>query len=394
MVEISRFFLGLGCLAAALSTLSAPVSAAETIPIQYITREVTPPPTLSNLDPFEPDVGQQGVVLGVEDSNTTGRFLGQVFELSEISIPEDADALETIKAQGGLKGFVIANLPASDLLTVADSAKESGALIFNAAAPDNALRNDECRGNVVHTLPSWSMLTDALAQFSLSKRWNEWLLLAGPTDADAQFSASLKQSAKKFGIKIVEEVNWDSTSDLRRNAHEEIPRMTNGSDYDLVAVADESGDFGRYVPFNTYLPRPVIGSAGLEALGWSRVVEQWGAAQLQSRFVEQAGRPMRAVDYAAWAAVRSIAEATARTKKTDTASVRAYLLSEKFQLAAFKGRKMSFRDWNGQLRQPIPLVQPRALVAQAPIEGFIHQVTEMDTLGIDRPTSTCKAFVN
>jgi ABC transporter substrate binding protein (PQQ-dependent alcohol dehydrogenase system) len=109
---------------------------------------------------------------------------------------------------------------------------------------------------------------------------------------------------------------------------------------------------------------------------------------------------MRAKDYAAWAAVRAIAEAATRAKATvfteadeiDAAGVRAYLLSEKFQLAAFKGRKMSFRGWNGQLRQPMPLVHPRALVALAPIAGFLHPVTEMDTLGLDRPESKCEVF--
>ncbi|MFT6641967.1 MAG: hypothetical protein ACJAUZ_002971, partial [Flavobacteriaceae bacterium] len=30
--------------------------------------------------------------------------------------------------------------------------------------------------------------------------------------------------------------------------------------------------------------------------------------------------------------------------------------------------------------------------ASAPIEGFLHPVTELDTLGFDKPENQCKAF--
>lgn len=123
---------------------------------------------------------------------------------------------------------------------------------------------------------------------------------------------------------------------------------------------------------------------------WHRVVEAWGAAQLQNRFRALAERDMNGDDYAAWAAVRSIGTAVTDLKVADASEIRDFLFTDKFQLAAFKGRSLSFRDWNGQLRQPIPLVHPRSLVAQAPFEGFLHPNTEMDTLGFDKPESQCR----
>jgi ABC transporter substrate binding protein (PQQ-dependent alcohol dehydrogenase system) len=101
---------------------------------------------------------------------------------------------------------------------------------------------------------------------------------------------------------------------------------------------------------------------------------------------------MRPKDYAAWAAVRTLGEAVTRTGLADVADLRAYILSDQFELAGFKGRPMSYRPWNGQLRQPIPLVHPQAVVAVAPLEGFLHQFNELDTLGLDRPQSACRAF--
>jgi ABC transporter substrate binding protein (PQQ-dependent alcohol dehydrogenase system) len=136
----------------------------------------------------------------------------------------------------------------------------------------------------------------------------------------------------------------------------------------------------------------VAGSEGLRPVAWDRAVEQWGAAQLQIRFVEMTGRDMAPRDYAAWAAMRSLGEGVTRTNADDAATLRAFLLSDAFELAGFKGRPLSFRGWNGQMRQPIPLVTDRAVVAMAPLEGYLHQRSEMDTLGLDKPESRCEAF--
>jgi ABC transporter substrate binding protein (PQQ-dependent alcohol dehydrogenase system) len=180
---------------------------------------------------------------------------------------------------------------------------------------------------------------------------------------------------------------------MRRNAAAEVPLFTQDlPDHDVLLIADEIDDFGRYIAFNTWLLRPIAGTEGLIAQGWSAVVENWGAAQLQSRFLDAHQRTMTPRDYAAWAAVRTIGEAVSRTGSADAAVLRAYILSDAFELAGFKGRAMTYRRWNGQLRQPIVLAGPRAMVAMAPLEGFLHQTNELDTLGLDAPESACTAF--
>lgn len=90
--------------------------------------------------------------------------------------------------------------------------------------------------------------------------------------------------------------------------------------------------------------------------------------------------------------MRSLGEALTRTGSDTLADLRGYLLSADFELAGFKGRPLSFRPWNGQLRQPVPLVTASAVVAAAPLDGFLHQHNELDTLGLDRPDSGCTAF--
>ncbi len=347
-------------------------------------------PVLSNVLPEPEDAGLKGAELAIDDNSTTGKFLGQTYSLqSTVANSEEAAiaAFESMR-QSGIELFVV-NAPSQTLGAMTDKAG-GDTLIFNAGAKDDELRTGGCHANLLHTMPSYAMLTDALGQWLNQRRWNEVFLITGPTDADRGWADAFRRSAKRFGLKIVEDKPWTFDADLRRTASKELPLFTQASDYDAVVVADVRGDFGEYVPFNTWLPRPVVGTQGMSPVAWHRVVESWGAAQLQNRFRELAGRDMNSEDYAAWVAIRSIGTAVTDLDNADPDKIRAFLFSDEFQLAAFKGRKLTYRDWNGQLRQPIPLIHPRGLVARAPFEGFLHPNTEMDTLGFDKPESECR----
>lgn len=372
----------------------ASVATAEvSVDIAYLRVETPAPPVLSNLDPEPGDVGLAGAEVGLEDNATTGRFLGQAFSLETVNVAEDSDPLAAAAEILATHRLLLLDAPAETLLAIADLPEAQGALLFNTADPATALRDAQCRANVLHTLPSTAMRTDALAQFLVARRWSAIALVEGTYPEDQAFSAALEASLQKFGLEIGARKTWAFDADMRRNAAQEVPVFTQDlGEHDVLLVADEIGDFGRYILYNTWLPRLVAGSEGLVPEAWSPVVEQWGAAQLQSRFREQSGRAMRSQDYAAWAAMRSIGEAVTRTGATDPETLRAFLLSEEFELAGFKGTPQTFRTWNGQMRQPIPLVQPRALVTQAPLEGFLHQRTDLDTLGIDLAETACTAF--
>lgn len=378
----------------AIATLfcSSTAFAAENTEVNIAYLEFVPPkpPLLSNILPPPEDAGLRGSELAIKDSNTTGRFLKQHYQLeTRVSDSQSELLQQATQLQARGISLFVSNMPADQLKALSARLGDQ-ALIFNAGSASDQLRSNSCLNNVLHTLPSRSMLTDALGQWLIAKRLNKWFLISGDKPADKAYSAALKRSAKRFGGKIVEEKQWSFDTDLRRTAQKELPLFTQGKDYDVVLVADELGDFGEYVQFNTWLPRPVAGTQGLTPVAWHRVVEQWGAAQLQSRFDKLTGRWMTNKDYAAWAAVRSIAEAVTRTKSNDMNTLRNYILSDQFELAAFKGRKLNYRPWNGQLRQPIPLVHPRALVSQSPQEGFLHPKTELDTLGYDAPESQCQ----
>jgi len=368
------------------------------IKIAYITQEQKIPAALSKLKAFVQHKGMIGAEMAIGDNNTTGQFTGQKFELNKIIVPVAADIVQVFNQQlNDDTAFVITNLPVEQLkrLTGLDSVRNSARisigekLFFDATTTDDSLRNEQCAKNSLHMLPSRAMRADALAQYMMKKRWNKWFLVTGMTQADQGYSKAIKRAAKRFGIKIVEEKQWTHTYDARRTAQSDVPVFTQGIDYDVLVVADEQGLFGEYFDYRTWIPRPVIGTQGLVSTSWHRTHEQWGAVQVQNRFKELAGRWMEEQDYGAYLAVRSIGEAAVRTKSNQMQTIKNYLLGDEFALQGYKGNPLSFRSWNGQLRQPVLLVAARSLVAVAPIEGFLHPKTELDTLGYDQSESTC-----
>ena len=120
------------------------------------------------------------------------------------------------------------------------------------------------------------------------------------------------------------------------------------------------------------------------------IADSWGAAQLQNRFYRHAKRGMRALDFQFWLAMRTIGETAARVRSSDSKAIRDYIFGPRFELAGFKGQSFSYRPWDHQLRQPIVLAQPAALVASSPQEGFLHQNNPLDSIGFDKPESQCK----
>ena len=383
--------IGIICFAflVSFSAFSTPLS----IDITYLKLQKQHAPALSNVIKMAPDSGYQGIRLAIEDSNTTGKFLQQHFSLTSFEFTKQQNLLKRLKEEFRLgKAIFILDAPLAVLNEINVWAQNKKILLFNISEFSNELRNGQCLTTILHTAPSNAMKSDALAQWLLYRRLTKVLLIRGEKTADIALANSFKRSAKRYGLKIISEKTWSFNTDLRRSAQQEIPLFTQISkEYDVVYVADQTKDFAEYIPFNTYLPRPVVGSAGLEALSWHKVIEQWGAAQLQTRFKKLTSRHMNEIDFTGYLAVRSVAQAVHKINSASVTELAAYIKSADFKLAAYKGRKLSFRTWNGQLRMPMALIQPNALVSQSPQAGILHPITELDTLGFDQQESHCNA---
>lgn len=347
------------------------------------------------LEPPPMDEGVQGARLALTDNQTTGRFTGQAFQLHE-AMPPDADgvmaAARAMLAAG--QRMIVTDLPPSLLLQVADLPEARDAVLLDATSDDDALRGADCRRQILHLLPSRAMQADALMQYLAVKRWRDLLLVSGPHPADKAYADALRRSARKFQLRIVADKPWTFAPGAQRTdtGHvtigAEVARFTQGISYDVLVVADTADEFGSDLAYRTTDPRPIAGTHGLAAAAWAPLFEQWGATQLQLRFRKQAGRPMTVSDFGAWMAVRTAGEAATRGGPDTTAQI-AYLHAPQFELAAFKGARLSFRSWDGQLRQPVLLTDSRGLVSVSPQPGYLHEHSELDTLGIDQPETSC-----
>ena len=368
------------------------------IKIVHLNKIIEREPTIYSINPEIIKNGILGSRMGIKDNNTTGKFTNQNFELIEQNINPNESAKEIFeKFRKDKYKFFILNVSKDDFNEILSSDLLEDALLINTSLKDNDLRNEKCNKQILHTAPSYRMLSDALIQFLKKKNWTKLLLISGVNERDKQFADSIKVSSKRFGLKIISEKVWDFNHDFRRTADLEVVKFTQGEKYEVLVLADEGntfGDsgnsFGDYIPYRTWKPTIVVGGEVLKPTSWHFAHEQWGGNQMQSRFLKDSKRLMTDIDFNSWVGVRAIGEAITRSKSLDPKVVLDKIMDEKFNLAAYKGKPVSFRKWNGQLRQPILLVTPRALVSVSPQTGFVHPKTELDTLGIDQPDTKCR----
>ncbi|MGA8966368.1 MAG: ABC transporter substrate-binding protein [Pseudolabrys sp.] len=354
--------------------------------------------TISLVQMPPPDNGVAGAQMAAKDNDTTGRFLNQRYSLVDLHLKagdDPATAVADLARQG--ISLIVADLPADDLLKAAEAGKADRILFFNAAATDDRLRQKDCRANIVHTAPSRAMLADGLAQYLVWKKWVRWFLVVGSHERDKLFAAALTRAANRFGAKIVQQREFKDTGGARRTdsgvvqIQQQMPVFTQEApSYDVLVVADESEVFANNLPYRTWDPRPVAGSAGLVPTSWDASNSLWGGIQMQDRFIAQFKRLMTALDMQAWTAVRMIGEAASRQNSADPKTILDFLKGPELALGAFKGQKLTLRDWDLQLRQPILLTDGRTIVSVSPQQGFLHQFSELDTLGYDRPETQCK----
>ncbi|MEH6559876.1 MAG: ABC transporter substrate-binding protein [Marinobacter sp.] len=180
------------------SMLSAlPIHAADTIAVKigYIQWAPDQGPVLSNVLPEPEDAGLRGAELAISDNSTTGKFMGHTYTLTSKVAESEQAAVKAFEAlqQQGVELFVI-NAPASTLNAMMDKASPA-TLVFNSGSSDDSLRADECHPNLLHTLPSYAMLTDALGQWLKMRRWSQVFLITGPTAADQAWASAAQLNA-------------------------------------------------------------------------------------------------------------------------------------------------------------------------------------------------------
>jgi ABC transporter substrate binding protein (PQQ-dependent alcohol dehydrogenase system) len=384
-------------LAAPASTQTAPppVPPRQQVSIAYV--EIADDPRYEPVRAYERlilktrDHPFAGAQIGVDESKALVRVLNAEFVLERVTVKSPADvapAVAQARTERGVHFFLI-DAPAAAFKPLAAATAGRDVLLFNVSADDDALRRDLCAREVVHVIPSLAMRMDALVQYIASRKWRDVLVFEGPLPGDADTAKAFTRSAQKFGVRIVADQHFKAGTDPREREMNNPALLSAMRSYDVVFIADEAFDFARQVPYRTVLPRPVVGGIDLEPVAWHWTWEHNGAPQVNARFDRKSGgRRMESADWAAWIAVKMVVQAALRTRSTDFATQRDFILGD----AGFDGDKglpVSVRSWDHQVRQAVLLAAPYMVVASAPLEGFLHRSNELDTLGDDEAETPC-----
>lgn len=337
----------------------------------------------------------EGLMLAAQDSAVELDSIGLALSVKDVVLPNAAALDRTLAALKAAKvQHLVADLPAAELRALVQAAPAAlgGAIVFNAAQEDDDLRGAGCAPHLLHTYPSRAMLSDALAQYLAARHWRKVLVLKGPRPDDAPLAAAFARSAARYGLQTTATRPFKLTGDPRERDLGNV-RLLTGADreHEVVAVLDSDGEFARTVPYATQWPRPVVGSDGLVATAWHPAWERQGGPQLTRRFAKLARRPMSGHDWAAWLAGRAVAAVLVERPKASLAQQLQALRGGGVAVDGFKGTRLSFRAWDGQLRQPIFLSHGDGVIATAPVDGVLHPKDTLDTLGVDAAESACKA---
>ncbi|WGT65354.1 branched-chain amino acid ABC transporter substrate-binding protein [Variovorax paradoxus] len=296
----------------------------------------------------------------------------------------EAARAAAVAAEKAGAAVLLTDLPADWTLAVADAVKLP---VLNLGDAADRLRQQDCRARLFHLMPSERMRSDALAQTLVSRKWNKLLLLVGGSPQDALRAATAQASIKRYGLQVVASKPFKLSADPRERDLANPLLLTAGNGYDAVWVVDSDGEFARTLPYRTVLPRPVVGDGGLVAVAWHAQFERYGAPQVSRRFAKAARRPMTAHDWSAWMAGKTLAAIAIAAPKGPVAAWAQAI--GKTTLDGSKGTTLSFRAWDGQLRQPMLLTDGQGVIAQAPAEGVLHARNVLDTLGADAPEKLC-----
>ena len=187
---MSILFSALLAIVIVLSEVSGAVAGdrEEAVQIGWLSQATKRSLPLSYLDQPPEDEGVQGARLGIADNNTTGRFTGQSFALTETIVPEEGDLAAGFR-QLAAKGvrLVVTDLAAPQLLSVAGMPETQGVTFFNTGAASQQF--------LVESVVGIQTVKAAAVEPQMRSEWDERLATYVQTSFDVSRLGALGQGA-------------------------------------------------------------------------------------------------------------------------------------------------------------------------------------------------------
>jgi hypothetical protein len=128
-----------------------------------------------------------------------------------------------------------------------------------------------------------------------------------------------------------------------------------------------------------------------EVVVWDASLVRFGADTLNGRFKKRFGVDMTPRAWAAWFAVKVLWESSLRMKSARPSKIREYLSRDTTQFDGHKGRPLSFRPWDHQLRQFLyARVNNRLVDVPQNAPQNVTSRDFLDRLGVSADKSKCR----
>jgi hypothetical protein len=128
-----------------------------------------------------------------------------------------------------------------------------------------------------------------------------------------------------------------------------------------------------------------------EVVAWDGTLVRFGADTLNDRFRQRFGVSMTPAAWGAWFAVKALWESALRVEDATPAVLAAYLVRDATQFDGHKGKPLSFRSWDHQLRQFLYARVGKTLVdVPEDPRGAPSARIVLDRLGASASSTSCR----
>jgi ABC-type branched-subunit amino acid transport system substrate-binding protein len=310
----------------------------------------------------------RGAKLGITEADSLAQMFGKKIDLALPSVP-GPERLASVASRLVKEGVSVlvggGDEPAAEALR--EVAREGKALFFNVGCASDRLRTERCDRHTFHLHASVQMHIGAAGFWLIEeKRLRRWAVL---TEFD-EVRRAVVALAEARGATVVDGAQAGSGTADWREALERLRAATPealwiglraGNVPGFLQQYDQAGLAAELVgitPDAVGLPK-LEGAApsGVWPVMWHHTLEKYSARDLNGRYRRRFGERLDGASWSAWAALKLIGEAVLRAGTTPQALLE-YLESDP-PFDGHKGRPLTFRKSDHQLRQPMFLAQTR-----------------------------------
>jgi ABC-type branched-subunit amino acid transport system substrate-binding protein len=314
-----------------------------------------------------------GAQLGAEEADVTAGMFGTKVELiiEDAATPENLLPLARKLSTQEHLSAIIAALDDPTTASLSAFAQRERVVCLNTAARGGDLRGEKCHRSTFHVEPDLAMYAHAIGQWLVQNNRKRWHYVV----SDGSAGQEIYHRANRFlqhhgGTDHGRFVITPGQSDFR----DVLAHLARG-DAEAIVVALE-GEALRYflqqykasglsmLLAGVPLDMIALWQASPESLqgvwvtSWYHGLERFSARELNRRFFRRFEKPAEGFAWTNWAAVKLVIEGVLRSASTEATTLISYLEGAP-PFDGHKGRALTFRDWNHQLRQPLYVLKVR-----------------------------------